>query len=192
MSVRFAAAAVALLAAAPLAAQQETGKMAHDTGMMAHDTGMMAHDTGMMGHDTGMMGRDTGMMAPDSGMMDHGMMKDEGMGMGHGENMMFSGAGGAKASGDYEIADVGGRKRLTLTADFAVADAPDLYLLLSSGPTDKDALTLGKLKRPAAGQSFDLPKGKDLGKYTTLVVWSKKEKRAVATADWHAPDAMGR
>jgi len=199
MSVRLVAAAVALLAAGPLAAQQDTGMMAHDTGMMARDTGMMGHDTGMMGHDTGMMGHDagmmthdSGMMSPDTGMMGHdtGMMQDQGMGMGPGENMMFSGAGGAKASGDYEVAEVGGRQRLTLTDDFAVVDAPDLYLLLSTGPTDQDALSLGKLKRPAAGQSFALPKGKDLSRYTTLLVWSKKEKRAVATADWHAPSAM--
>jgi electron transfer DM13 len=168
MTVRLFTAAFVLLAAAPLAAQQDTGMMAHDTGMMAHDTGMMGHDTGMMAHDTG-------------------MMKEEGAA----PNMMFMGAEGAKASGDYTITDVGGRRRLTLTQDFAVADAPDLVLLLSSGPTDKDALTLGKLKQPAAGQSFDLPKGKDLGKYTTLLVWSKKQKRAVATAEWHAPDAMG-
>jgi hypothetical protein len=167
MTVRLFTAAFVLLAAAPLAAQQDTGMMAHDTGMMAHDTGMMAHDTGMMGHDTG-------------------MMKEEGAA----PKMMFMGAEGAKASGDYTITDVGGRKRLTLTQDFAVAEAPDLVLLLSSGPTDTDALTLGKLKQPAAGQSFDLPKG-TLGKYTTLLVWSKKQKKAVATAEWHAPDAMG-
>ena len=177
MTVRLFAAACVLFAAAPLAAQQDTGMMAHDTGMMAHDTGMMAHDTAMMAHDTGMMAHDTG------------MMKEEGMG--EGRSMTFTGADGAKASGDYQIADVGGRRRLTLSQDFAVPDTPDLVLLLSSGPTDKDALSLGKLKHPAAGQSFDLPKGKDLGKYTTLLVWSKKEKRAVATAEWHAPDAMG-
>jgi electron transfer DM13 len=174
MSARLLAATVALFAAAPLAAQEDTGMMVHDTGMMAHDTGMMAPDTGNM--------------SSDSGMMDHGMMKDEAMG--HGGNMMFLGADGSKATGDYEVVEVGGRHRLTLTSDFAVADAPDLYLLLSSGPDDRDALTLGKLKRPAAGQSFDLPKGKDLSRYSTLVVWSRKEKRAVATAEWHAPEAM--
>jgi hypothetical protein len=170
MTVRLLTAACVLFAAGPLAAQQDTGMMTHDTGMMAHDTGMMTHDTGMMAHDTG-------------------MMKEEGMG--EGRSMTFMGADGAKASGGYQIADVGGRRRLTLGQDFTVPDSPDLVLLLSSGPTDKDALTLGKLKKPAAGQSFDLPKGKDLGKYTTLLVWSKKEKRAVATAEWHAPDAMG-
>ena len=157
MSVRFLVAALALLAAAPLAAQQDTGMMAHDTGMMAHDTGMM--------------------MSSDSSMMDHGMtMQDEGM---------------AKRSEEYQITQAGKQQRLVLTKDFTAPTGPDLSLLLSSGPTDKGALTLGKLKQPAAGQSFDLPKGKDLGKYTTLVVWSKKEKKAVATADFHAPGAMG-
>ena len=85
MTVRLFTAAFVLLAAAPLAAQQDTGMMAHDTGMMAHDTGMMAHDTGMM--------------------------KDEKMGAG--ANMMFMGAEGAKASGDYTITDVGGRNSHT-------------------------------------------------------------------------------
>lgn len=177
MSVRLFAVAVALLAAAPLAAQQDTGMMAHDTGMMSHDTGMMAHDTGMMSHDTG--------------MMDHGAgMKDEAGTMSAGSGMTFMGTEGAKASGDYQVTDAGGRQRLVLGSSFAAPDAPDLYLLLSPGATDQGALTLGKLKRPAAGQSFDLPRGKDLGGYSTLVVWSKKEKRAVATAAWHAPDAM--
>ncbi|HEX5199099.1 MAG TPA: hypothetical protein VFW27_04080 [Actinoplanes sp.] len=36
-------------------------------------------------------------------------------------------------------------------------------------------------RRQAAGRRAE---------YTTLVVWSKKEKRAVATAEWQAPDAM--
>jgi len=85
MTVRLFTAACVLFAATPLAAQQDTGMMAHDTGMMAHDTGMMAHDTGMMAHDTG-------------------MMKEEGMG--EGRSMTFMGADGAKASGGYQIADV--------------------------------------------------------------------------------------
>jgi hypothetical protein len=42
---------------------------------------------------------------------------------------------------------------------------------------------LGKLKQAAGGQTYDLPKGEDLGPYTTLLVWSKKEKRAVTRAD---------
>ncbi|MEO7473900.1 MAG: hypothetical protein ABIY46_01030 [Gemmatimonadales bacterium] len=44
---------------------------------------------------------------------------------------------------------------------------------------------LGKLKQSHGGQSYDLPKGKDLSGFTHLLVWSKKEKRAVAAAEWH-------
>ena len=155
MSARILTAALVLLAAAPLAAQQDTSMAAPDTAMMPHDTGMT--------------------MSSDTGMMDHGkMMKDEGM----------------ATSEAYKVTEANGHRRLTLTQDFTVPAGSDLYLLLSTGPTDKGALTLGKLKQPAAGQSFDLPK-KDLGKYTTLVVWSKKEKKAVATEDFHAPGAMG-
>jgi len=42
------------------------------------------------------------------------------------------------------------------------------------------------LKQEDGSQTYDLPKGKDLSMYTTLLVWSKKEKRAVASAEWHA------
>jgi hypothetical protein len=38
-----------------------------------------------------------------------------------------------------------------------------------------------------------MPKGKDLSKFTKLLVWSKKEKRAAASADWHpaGDESMG-
>lgn len=149
----------AALAPTPLAAQQDTGMMHHDSAMMDHGQ-MMEHDNMSMGHDDA---------------------------MDKGSNMMFMGAAGQKAAGDYEISDAGGKQQLKLTDDFAVPPGADLYLVLASGPTpDATSLYLGKLKQVKGGQTYDLPKGKDLGKYTTLLVWSKKEKRAVASAEWHA------
>lgn len=162
-----------ILAPAALTAQQDTSMMAHDSGMMAPDSGMM--DQGAMSHD--------GTMGHDSTMGDK--MDDK---MTGGANMMFMGTEGAKAAGDYEVTGADGKQQLTLTDDFAVPQAPDLYLVLSNGPTvGKDAVWLGKLKQPASGETFNLPRGKDLSAFTTLVVWSKKEKKAVATAEWHAP-----
>ncbi len=150
--------------AAQLAAQQDTSAMQHDTTMMDH--GSM--DKGSMDH----------------GSMDKGSMEKGAMGMA-GDNM-FMGAAGQKAGGDYQMTDEGGKSRLTLTDNFAVAPAADLYLVLANGDTpDKSALYLGKLKQPAGAQSYDLPKGKDLSGFTHLLVWSKKEKRAVASAAWH-------
>lgn len=162
------------IAAAPLAAQQDTGMMQHDTMMMSHDSTMM--DQGSMGHDQ--TGHEQ-MMSHDSVM---GMQK----GMDQGASMMFMGAAGQKAAGDYAITDAGGKQRLALTDDFAVAPGSDLYLVLANGDTpDKGALWLGKLQHATGAQTYDLPKGKDFTKFTKLLVWSKKEKRAAATAEWH-------
>ena len=132
--------------------------------------------------------QDTGMMQHDSAMMDHGQMMDHDstMDMGKNANMMFMGAAGQKAAGDYKVTEAGGKPQLELTDDFAVAPGPDLYLVLANGPTPEgDALYLGKLKQPHGRQVYDLPKGKDLTRYTTLLVWSKKDRRAVASAEWH-------
>ena len=157
------------VAAAPLAAQQDTSMMQHDSTMMQHDSTMMDH--GSMSHDQ-MMGHDSTM----------GMDK----GMDTGASMMFMGAAGQKAAGDYAITEADGRQQLTLTDDFSVASSSDLYLVLANGDTpDRGALWLGKLQHATGAQTYDLPKGKDLGTFTKLLVWSKKEKRAAASADWH-------
>ena len=163
--------ATALLACAfaamPLAAQQDSGMMQHDSAMMQHDSAMMDH--GQM-----------------DGSMKHEQMMGKDSAMGAGASMMFMGAAGQKAAGDYQITEADGKQQLKLTDDFAVAAGPDLNLVLANGDTpDKKSLYLGKLKQAAGGQTYDLPKGKDLGAYTTLLVWSKKEKRAVASAEWH-------
>jgi hypothetical protein len=165
------------VATAPLSAQQDTSMMQHDSTMMQHDSTMMDH--GSMSHEQ-MMGHDSAMG------MDKGMDK--------GANMMFMGVAGQKAAGDYGITEAGGKQQLTLTDDFSVAPAPDLYVVLANGDTpDKGALWLGKLQNATGAQTYDLPRGKDLGKFTKLLVWSKKEKRAAAIADWHpaGDGAMG-
>jgi electron transfer DM13 len=161
------------VAAAPLAAQQDSSMMQHDSTMMQHDSTMMDH--GSMSHDQ-MAGHDSTM----------GMDK----GMDTGASMMFMGAAGQKAAGDYAITEAGGKQQLTLTDDFSVASGSDLYLVLANGDApDKDALWLGKLQHATGAQAYDLPKGKDLSKFTKLLVWSKKEKRASASADWHPAGA---
>jgi Electron transfer DM13 len=167
-STVFAAALLALATAAPLAAQQDTGMMQHDSAMMGHGSAM--------GHDSAMMGHEDKMKRDEMGKIDSG------------GNMMFMGTEGQKAAGDYEITETGGKRRLTLTNGFAVAEAPDLHLILARGDVpDNQSLDLGKIKATGAGQTFDLPKGKDLSGFTRLLVWSKKEKRAVASAEWHVP-----
>ena len=153
---------------AALAAQQDSAMMAHDSAMaMPADTGMaMSHDT----------------------MMDRGKMMDhDKMMMDHEGAMKFTGTDGQKAAGGYQLTETGaGKHQLTLGKDFAATPAPDLYLVLANGSTpDSKALWIGKLKQATGTQTFDLPKGKDLTGYTTLLVYSKKTKQTVASAEWH-------
>lgn len=166
----FAALVALVCAAAPLAAQEDTAMMAHDSTMGDHGAAM---------HD--------GKTMDDKMMDDDKMMHDGGEAME--ADRMFAGTGEGKAAGDYEIVEVDGKRKLRLTQDFAVPAARDLYLVLTTGDEPGvGALYLGKLARSAGGQTFDLPKGKDLSGYTRLLVWSKKEKRAVAGAPWHPED----
>ena len=157
-------------------AAQQGGTMEKDSAGMAKKDMMDKKGMEMKGMEHKM---DSGKMMGDSGMAMHA-------------NMMFMGAKGQEAAGDYEVASADGKSTLNLTDHFSVSAAPDLYLVLSNGPAPSDnSLYIGKLKQTHGAQHYELPKGKDLAGFTTLLVWSKKEKRAVATAEWHAPDAMG-
>jgi hypothetical protein len=102
--------------------------------------------------------------------------------------MSFVGADGRKAAGGYQLTETPtGKRQLTLGNDFSVTPGPDQYLVLANGPTpDSKALWIGKLRQPVGTQTYDLPKGKDLAGYTSLLVYSKKTKQAVASAEWHA------
>jgi hypothetical protein len=133
------------------------------------------HDSAMTKHDAAMMHGDSGMTKKDHGMMGHEGMEP---------NMMFMGAGGHKAAGDYEIAEVNGKQQIKLTPDFGVDQAPDLYLVLATSETpDARSVYVAKLKSATGSQSYDIPKGTDLSKYTKLLVWCKKFNVLIASAD---------
>lgn len=129
------------------------------------DSTMMKHDSAKMNHPDQTMGPDSA-MAP---------------------NMMFMGAETHKAAGDYEIVETEGKQQIKFTDDFSVDDAPDLRVVLSTGDTPgRDGLYVAKLKKTKGGQSYDLPKGTDLSKYSKLLIWSKKQNQSVASAELHA------
>ena len=133
------------------------------------------HDSAMMKHDTAMMHADSGMMKKDDKMMGHEAMKP---------NMMFMGAAGHKAAGDYEIAEVKGKQQIKLTPDFGVDKVPDLYLVLATSETpDARSVYVAKLKSAKGSQSYDIPKATDLSRYSKLLIWSKKSNALIASAD---------
>jgi hypothetical protein len=84
------------------------------------------------------------------------------------------------------IRRAGGGEVLTLT-DFAVSNGPDLRLYLVAGPARDESEVdsfedLGALKGNKGDQQYDLPRGLDLDRYTTVVVWCRAFSVAFARA----------
>jgi hypothetical protein len=71
----------------------------------------------------------------------------------------------------------GGRHLLTLT-NFEVDNGPDLRVYLVAGPARDESEVddfedLGALKGNKGNQQYELPRGIDLDRYTTVVVWCR-------------------
>lgn len=143
------------------------------------------------------------LLAQDDGAMkeDHDAMQDAGA-----KNMMgppaegaFTGANGHTAAGTVHILGEKGKRQLHFTADFTADKAPDTYVTLANGPTPDrgTSTTVAKLTRFKGEQTFDLPAGIDPARYTHVILWSKKQGKALGHAELHAAgmkkdDAMGK
>jgi hypothetical protein len=88
------------------------------------------------------------------------------------ESVAHSAAGTATA-----IRTAGGKRVLTLT-NFDVANGPDLRVLLVAGAARDESEVdefedLGALKGNKGNQQYDLPRGLDLARFTTVVIWCR-------------------
>jgi Electron transfer DM13 len=75
------------------------------------------------------------------------------------------------------IRTAAGRRVLTLTS-FEVDNGPDLRVYLVAGPARDESEVddfedLGALKGNKGNQQYELPRGLDLDRYTTVVVWCR-------------------
>jgi Electron transfer DM13 len=75
------------------------------------------------------------------------------------------------------IRRAGGGNVLTLTG-FEVDNGPDLRVYLVAGPARdesevEDFEDLGALKGNKGDQQYDIPRGLDLGRYSTVVIWCR-------------------
>lgn len=113
---------------------------------------------------------------------DDAMMKDKAMNAP--AEGMFAGAGGHKAAGTVHLLGSGTKRQLHFTPDFKVDKGPDVYVALTDSTrrvTDK-SLVVGKLSKTSGEQLYDLPAGADLGGYTHVVLWSKKNRASLGEA----------
>jgi pentapeptide MXKDX repeat protein len=174
------------------------GKDAMGKDAMGHD-GMSKDATGHDAMGGGGMGKDA--MAGHDAAMSHDAMGDgSSMGLGAmGHDAMpaaahgaFVGAAGRKVAGSFTVVTEGGRSRVQLSDDFRAPRGSGVYLVLTkgSGAPDDGAVYLGELTRAAGAQTFDLPAGTDIGRFDRLVLWSRKDKIALGSAELAAGGGM--
>ena len=79
--------------------------------------------------------------------------------------------------GDAAVVRLAGGKRVVTLTDFETSSGPDLRLYVSTGDPADGGLgafkDLGALKGNKGNQQYELPRGLDLGRYSTVVVWCR-------------------
>ena len=64
--------------------------------------------------------------------------------------------------------------------------------MLGKGMTkDQGSLELGKLRKADGAQSYDIPESANLAGYSTVLLWSKKDKAVVGEATMGSHGTMG-
>ena len=96
----------------------------------------------------------------------------------------FTGATDHSASGSFSITGSGRDRKLVFGDDFKADKAPDTFVLLSRGPLadSPGSLDLGKLKKDAGAQSYEIPESVNLATYSSVILWSRGHGMAVGQA----------
>lgn len=120
----------------------------------------------------------------DSTMMkDKERMKGKMMG-GAPVEAMLHGTGGHMAAGTLHVVSQDGKHLVHFTDDFKSDPGSDVHVVLSNDATaGPKSVTVGKLKRSSGEQAIDFPKGVDPGRYSHLLLWSKKDNVVLAIAE---------
>ena len=92
-------------------------------------------------------------------------------------------------TGEVRVLDDGEGGRVVRLEGLATHNGPDLYLYLSTNPTDgeeqafdDDFVSLGRLKGNQGDQNYELPAGVDLDRYSSVVIWCDRFNSAFGAA----------
>jgi hypothetical protein len=139
--------------------------------------------------DTGMHGGAMKDGAMKDGAMKDGAMKDGAMGMGHGAMFMKA---TKLVMGSCMVGEDQGQHVLTFSDDFSIENSPTPYVALTTttGGLGDSPVWVGAVQHAKGAQRYVIPKGTDLARYTHVVIWDKKTKTALATAELTSGGAM--
>jgi hypothetical protein len=87
------------------------------------------------------------------------------------------------AQGVAKVIPVEGAENVLRLEDLVVTNGPDLYVYLSTDKSASDFVNLGRLKADIGNQNYEVPKGTDLTRYDTVLIWCKAFSVLFGSAD---------
>lgn len=88
-------------------------------------------------------------------------------------NFVGAGDGLHNAEGAVKVIQLADGTYVLRLENFKATNGPDLYVYLSTDKTASDIVTLGRLKGNMGNQNYEIPKGTDLTKYNTVLIWCR-------------------
>ena len=75
------------------------------------------------------------------------------------------------AEGQVKVIKLSDNSNFIRLEDFRSTNGPHLYVYLSTDKSNSDIVNLGRLKGNVGDQNYKIPRGTDLSKYDTVVIW---------------------
>jgi len=84
-----------------------------------------------------------------------------------------TGDGFHNADGVAKVIQLGDGTNILRLENLKATNGPDLYVYLSTGKNATDFISLGRLKGNMGNQNYEIPRGTDLTKYDTALIWCR-------------------
>jgi hypothetical protein len=88
-------------------------------------------------------------------------------------NFVDVGDGFHKVQGVAKVIDLADGRTFLRLENLKATNGPDLYVYLSADKDASDIVNLGRLKGNIGNQNYEIPRGTDLSKYNTVLIWCK-------------------
>ena len=91
----------------------------------------------------------------------------------------FRGANGVRTSGGVSVVKSGSKQQVVLSGNFSTKKGPSLWVYVGNGSPTK---RVAKLKKIKGSQTYSLPAGVDIGKYSNVYIYCVPFKKTFGKA----------
>ena len=91
----------------------------------------------------------------------------------------FQGANGVRTRGSVSVVKSGSKQQVVLSGNFSTKKGPSLWVYVGNGSPSKK---VAKLKKIKGSQTYSLPAGVDIGKYSNVYIYCVPFKKTFGKA----------